>query len=78
MLFRSQKYMRINYDLKSIAIYTVVALALFGASFLVDTSSQFVNLSYRTVLLIIFVALIVKRDFPLSQIPVINRFVQKK
>ena len=76
--FIGQKYMRINYDLKSIAIYTVVALALFGASFLIDTSSQFVNLSYRTVLLIIFVALIVKRDFPLSQISVINRFVKKK
>ena len=73
-----QKHMRINYDLKSIALYTIVALALFGASFLVNTSYQFINLAYRTILLIIFVALIVKRDFPLSQLPVVNRFVKKK
>ena len=76
--FIGQKHMRINYDLKSIALYAVVALALFCASFLVDTSCQLVNLAYRTVLLIIFVALIVKRDFPLSQLPVVNRFIKKK
>ena len=35
-------------------------------------------LAFRTVLLLLFIAYIIKRDLPLSQIPVINRIIKKK
>jgi len=75
--FVGQRYMPIRYDFKTIGLYIVVTLALFGASFLVDTQHVIVNYAYRTFLLAIFVVLIVKRDFPLSEIPVVKRFVRK-
>ena len=75
--FIGQKHMPINYDLKTIGLYTVVTLVLYVASFLVNTQYAFVNYAYRTVLLILFVALVIKRDFPLSEIPVIKKFIKK-
>ena len=63
-----QRYMPIRYDLKSMALYTAVALALFAASYLVRTDNMWVNLAWRTVLLVPFVLLIVKRDFPLKEV----------
>lgn len=76
--FFGQKYMPINYDLKSMGLYLVVTLALYAASFLVDTSYPFINYAYKTVLLILFLILVVKRDFPLSQIPYLQKFIKKK
>lgn len=76
--FVGQKHMPINYDLKTIGLYLVVTLVLYGASFLVNTPYTAVNLAYRTVLLLLFVIFMVKRDFPLSEIPVIKRFIKKK
>ena len=64
--FFGQKYMPIRYDLKSMGLYLVLTLALFGASFLVQTDSMPVNLAYRTALLAVFIVVLIKRDFPLS------------
>jgi len=36
------------------------------------------RLAFRTVLLLIFMAYVVRKDLPLSQIPVINRIIKKK
>lgn len=75
--FVGQKHMLIDYDLKTIGLYTFVTLALYGASFLLSTPYPFVNYAYKTVLLILFVILIVKRDFPLQEIPIIKKFINK-
>ena len=69
-----QKFMPVKYDLKSIGLYVGVALLLFGASYLVQTQYVAVNLAYKTLLFSIYIALIIKRDFPLNSIPVINRY----
>ena len=66
--------MPVKYDLKSIGLYVGVALLLFGASYLVQTQYVAVNLAYKTLLFSIYIALIIKRDFPLNSIPVINRY----
>ncbi len=76
--FFGQKNMPINYDLKTIGIYTVVTLLLFAAGFLVNTPYTVLNLVYRTVLLFIFIVIMVKRDFPLSEIPVVKKLIRKK
>jgi O-antigen/teichoic acid export membrane protein len=75
--FVGKKYMPIKYDLKTIALYIIVTLVLFGASFLVDTKYAIVNYVYRTFLLALFIILMVRRDFPLSEIPIVKRFVKK-
>jgi O-antigen/teichoic acid export membrane protein len=75
--FLGQKYMPIKYDLKTIGIYTLVTLALYGVSLFVTTPYLWLNLLIKTILLFLFVALLVKRDFPLQSIPVINRYLKK-
>ena len=75
--FVGQKKYPIDYDLKAIGKYVVLALMLFGISEILPFQNIFFLLSVRTVLLLLFVAYIVKVDFPLHQIPVINRLIKK-
>ena len=75
--FLGQKYMPIKYDLKTIGIYTLVTLALYGISLFITTPYMWLNLLIKTILLLLFVALLIKRDFPLQSIPVINRYLKK-
>jgi O-antigen/teichoic acid export membrane protein len=72
--YYGQKYMPIKYDLKSIGLYVGVAMGLYAASFLVNTPYTLLNLAYKTVLLMVFMVLLIKRDFPLRVIPIVNRF----
>jgi len=62
--FLGQKYNPINYPLKDIAIYTVAAIILFAAmSLLPDSFGAIGRMAVNTVLIILFVALIWKKDF---------------
>jgi O-antigen/teichoic acid export membrane protein len=75
--FIGQKYMPINYDLKNAAFYTVLALLLYALSFLGDSSHQIIQLVYRSVLLGIYVFVLIKKDFPLSEIPIVKKLLKK-
>lgn len=75
--FIGQKKYPIHYDLKNIGIYLLLATILYLIGEYVPISNMFFRLVFRTVLLILFVAYIVKKDLPLSQIPVINRFIKR-
>lgn len=72
-----QKKYPIRYDLKSIFRYTLLAVTLYIIGLYMPIENIFLRLSFRTLLLFVFVAYIVKKDFPLSQIPIINRFIKK-
>lgn len=72
--FVGQKYMPIKYDLKTIGLYTLVTLGLYLVSLFIKTPYTALNIVLKTILMFIFVFLIIKRDFPLRSIPVINRF----
>lgn len=72
-----QKYYPIAYDLKSIAIYFAVALGLFGASQLLYSENPLVRYSLNTLLLVAYVAFVVKRDFPLQALPVVGKYFKK-
>jgi O-antigen/teichoic acid export membrane protein len=76
--FYGQKHMPIQYDLKSIGSYTALALALYAISFFVKTPFVALNLTIKTLLLAIFVIYLVKKDLPLSSIPVMRKFMKKK
>ena len=71
-----QKYMPIKYDLKTIGLYTGVTIILYVLSLFINTPYTIVNVALKTILMILFLTLLVKRDFPLRSIPYINRFLK--
>lgn len=75
--FVGQKKYPIAYDLKSIGRYVLLALAIYAIGEWIPLENTLLRLLFRTVLLIAFIAYIIKHDLPLKQIPVINRFVRR-
>ena len=73
-----QKKYPIHYDLKQLGMYVLLTAVLYAAGELVPIQNVVLRLAFRTVLLLIFVAYVIRTDLPLSQIPVINRFIKKK
>ena len=73
-----QKKNPIPYPMKDIAIYVVATAALFIAMKLIPASwPMLLTLAVNTLLIVIFTALIVRRDFPLSHLPVIGKYFRK-
>lgn len=75
--FVGQKKYPIQYDLKAIGMYVLLAAVLYVVAEYVPIDNIYLRMAYRTVLLLLFIAYIVKRDLPLNQIPVLNRFIRK-
>lgn len=75
--FVGQKKYPIQYDLKSIGRYVLLAAVLYVAAEYVPIENLYLCMAFRTLLLCLFIAYIIKRDLPLNQIPVINRFIRK-
>jgi len=73
-----QKYFPIKYDLKSISLYFILAVVFYIAAMYPQIDNDMLRLAYRTVFLIIFTIIVIKRDLPLNQIPIINRYFPKK
>lgn len=71
--FIGQKYYPIQYDFRSIFLYAGVT-ALFFAIHTFSPATGILRYAQDTLLLILFVALIVKRDLPLRAIPVVGKF----
>ncbi len=73
-----QKKYPIHYDMKSIGMYMLLAVVLYVIGEQVPIPNIVLRLAFRTVLLLLFIAYIVKRDLPLNQIPLLNRFIKNK
>ena len=71
-----QKKYPVSYPLRSMAIYLLMAAVVYTLYQTVSIDNVWLRLCFRSVLLLAFVAYIVKRDLPLKSIPVINRFVK--
>lgn len=71
-----QKKFPIKYDLRSAFIYFVAAGILYAVGMLPAISSEAIRLLYRTLLLGVFIAFIIKRDLPLRELPYIGRFLK--
>lgn len=69
-----QKRNAINYDLKSIFIYTLLFAAVYGTSLAVPVENSIAKMAVNTVLLALFVAYFIKKDLPLKSLPVIGKF----
>ena len=66
--FVGQKYYPIDYPIKDIALYVVLAWVCFRLMKLSADWSMIGQLAFNTLLIIIFVAVILKRDLPLDPI----------
>ncbi|NDV58089.1 oligosaccharide flippase family protein [Bacteroides sp. 519] len=73
-----QKKYPIEYNLRSISVYILLAGILYAISQLVVIDNLIIRLLFRTLLLSVFIAYIIKKDMPLNQIPIINRLIKKK
>ena len=76
--FVGQRKYPIRYDLKSIGGYVLLAALLYALGTMPEIKSFGLRMVHRTVLLAIFIIYIIRRDLPLSQIPIVNRFIKKK
>lgn len=77
--FVGQRYYPINYPLKSIGVYVLLAVLFFavmqwGESHL---AASWMKLSLNTVCILLFAAHIVHYDFPLANLPVIGKHFKK-
>lgn len=75
--FVGQRKYPINYDVRGIMRYVILAFALYIASEYLPFRQQWLLLLCRTGLLMIFLFYIVKKDFPLQQIPFIGRYFKR-
>ena len=74
--FVGQKKYPIQYDLKAIGMYVLLAAVLYVAAEYVSIDNIYLRMAYRTVLLLLFIAYVVKRDLPLNQMPILNKLLK--
>ena len=78
--FVGQRYYPIAYPLKAIGGYTLLAAALFAAMTLVPMPSTWLNIAYRTALLLVFVAVIYRVEHlssAMAKLPVVGKYFKK-
>ena len=77
--FIGQRKAPLPYDLRSIGRYTLLTLALLGAYYAIRLSSSlnmWILMGIGTVLIGIYLFVLTRKDFPLSQI--VNRTINRK
>lgn len=75
--FVGQKYYPLNYPLKEIALYVVLAFVLFGLMRFTNDWPMIASLAFNTLLVVVFMAVIIWRDLPLASLPVVGRYFRK-
>jgi hypothetical protein len=76
--FSGQEHYPLNYPLKDIALYTMIAALAFAVMmFLRDDLPLWLSLAVNTILILLFLAVIIKRDLPLSKLPIIGKYFVK-
>lgn len=72
-----QKHYPINYNLKSVVFYSILTLVFYFVGTTFEIDNLYIRLTYRTLLLLIFTAIIVKKDIPLTEIPFLNKYIKR-
>ena len=80
--FVGKRYLVIPYDLKSIGAYTLLTVVLLGIYYavrlLVPEHSMSISMAVGTVLIIVYLIILIKKDFPLSGLPVVGKYFRKE
>ena len=72
-----QKMNPIPYPMKDLCLYVVFTGCLFGLMQISKGLSMIGSLAFNTLLIALFVAYIIRRDLPLSSLPVIGKYFRK-
>jgi O-antigen/teichoic acid export membrane protein len=72
--FVGQKRFPIAYDLKGMAKYVLLAAVLYVVAEWLPISNLWLLMAVRTLLLLVFVAYVLKTDLPLKSLPVIGKY----
>ncbi len=78
--FIGKKYLYVPYDLRRIGFYillTTVILAVYYAVRFISGNAV-VSMAVGTLLLILYCAVLVRKDFPLSSLPVVGKYFKRK
>ena len=75
--FVGQKYYPLDYPLKDISLYVVLAFILYGFMVAANDWPTLASLAFNTLIILVFAGVIIKRDLPLSQLPVIGKHFKK-
>ncbi|MDY5814584.1 MAG: polysaccharide biosynthesis C-terminal domain-containing protein, partial [Bacteroides sp.] len=75
--FVGQRKYPIAYDLKGIGKYVALTASLYLVGMYLPIEHTWLRLGFRSVLLLLFVGYVLKKDLPLHSIPVISRFFRK-
>ena len=73
-----QKFYPLNYPLKEIALYVILtAIAFVAMTLLREKLPMWLSIAINTLLVLAFLTLIVKRDLPLSKLPIVGKYFKK-
>ncbi len=74
-----QKHLAVPYDLKRIGLYTLLVVAMLAAYYVTRRLSGSVALSMAvgTLLLMGYIAVLIRLDFPLSGLPVVGKYFKR-
>ena len=75
--FIGQRKFPVPYNLRSALFYGVIATVFYFAGMLPQIEHDILRLSYRTVIFLIFIGIIIKNDLPLSEIPFIGKYFKR-
>ncbi len=77
--FVGQHKMPIPYDLRSIGIYTALTVGLIIAFYVcgIILHNAWVKIGIGTILIAIYLVVMIRRDFPLSALPVVGKYFNK-
>ena len=76
--FVGQKYYPLDYPLKDIFLYVLLAAAFYA---LMEATSEWpllASLAFNTLLILLFTGYIIKRDLPLGSLPFIGKYFKKQ
>lgn len=72
-----QKYLPVNYPLRAMGAYALLAIALFVAMWFAKPLPLYARLIINTLCVLAFLAYMIKRDMPLSAWPVVGKYFKK-
>jgi len=72
-----QRHYPINYPLKDIGLYLLLAVWAYIAMRYTRGWGLWPSLATNTLLILLFLAVIIRRDLPLSQLPVVGKYFNR-